>query len=172
MNLLLHACCGPCAIVPAQSLTEAGVDFRLWFYNPNIQPRAEFTRRRDSLAFLAVQQGYQADFSPPYRTADFMTAVQDDPVSPERCRQCFRLRLTALAEEARHKDFSHISTTLLYSRRQPHELIREEAERAARAFGLELFYQDWRPGWKMGIDVSKELGLYRQNYCGCLYSQL
>lgn len=172
MKILLHACCGPCAIIPAQSLSRAGLTFRLWFYNPNIQPWAEFTRRRDSLAYLALQGGYQADFSPPYQTADYLAAVRDSFEAPERCRRCFRLRLRALAEEARRTGFSHISTTLLYSRRQPHDLIREEAEKAARAQGREFFYQDWRTAWKQGFNLSRELGLYRQNYCGCLYSQL
>lgn len=173
-KLFLHVCCGPCACYPLEWFENErpGLKLELWYYNPNIHPQAEFRRRRDSLAFLAAQRSLTVDFSPPYESAHFLAEFAKNPQAPERCRHCYRLRFEAAAVEAARRGHRAFASTLAFSRRQKHELIIEEGQKAAQAQGLEFFYEDWRPGWKRGHEIAKELGLYRQNYCGCVYSEL
>ena len=105
-------------------------------------------------------------------------AVDDEGVTlclprreEDRCRQCYRLRLEQTVHAARRHGFTHFSTSLLYSRRQKHEEIVEEARGAEKRSGVEFYCRDLRPTWQQGIDLSKEWGVYRQNYCGCIYSE-
>lgn len=171
-RLFLHVCCGPCACYPLEVLQAREVGLELWFYNPNIHPLAEFTRRRDTLAYLAMQKGLTVDFSVPYEPRKFLALAMESPQPPGRCRLCYRLRLSAAAAEAKARGHTAFSTTLLFSRRQKHDLIIEEGRAAAAEHGLEFHYEDWRGGWQRGFEIAKGLGLYRQNYCGCLFSEL
>ncbi len=172
-RLFLHVCCGPCAAYPLEwfQARRPGLALELWFHNPNIHPQAEFRRRRDSLAFLALHHGLAVDFST-YDPAAFLAELSQTPQAPERCRRCYALRFAAAAREAARRGHQAFGTTLAFSRRQKHELIVEEGRRAAEAEGLEFYYEDWRPGWSRGHEIARELGLYRQNYCGCLFSEL
>ncbi|MDR2142154.1 MAG: epoxyqueuosine reductase QueH [Deltaproteobacteria bacterium] len=174
-SLLLHVCCGPCALWPLQTLRRKYPRLRLglWFYNPNIQPLAEFRRRRDSLAFLVTQLAdslglLTVDFSPPYDQERFLALAAQNPQAPGRCQGCYELRLAAAAQAAQAGGWSHFSTTLLFSRQQKHELIAQAGRAAARP-GVNFFYEDFRVGWKEGQALARTMGLYRQNYCGCVY---
>ena len=89
----------------------------------------------------------------------------------QRCRICYHDRLDAAARIAKKGRFDYFSTTLLYSKFQNHDQIRTIAEAVAKSVGIPFYYRDFRDGWKRGIEVSKSLGLYRQNYCGCIYSE-
>lgn len=180
-SLLLHVCCGPCAAAPMELIEkhfsqlnylkpEAHSKVRLWFYNPNIHPKSEYLRRRDSLAFLALHYGWEIEFAP-YEPGLFMEAIKADTSAPQRCRQCYALRLIRAAETAARLGYPAFSTTLSFSRRQNHELILEEGHQAAQAAGVHFHYQDWRPLNQRGHEISRSLGIYRQNYCGCLYSE-
>jgi len=173
MDFLLHVCCGPCAAYPLEFFqTRPDLRPRLWFYNPNIHPKSEFYRRRDSLAYLAAHHGLAVDFSPPYRPESFLAELGQTPQAPDRCRACYALRFQAAAEAAAARGFSAFGSTLAFSRRQKHDLIVEEGRRAAELHGVEFYYEDWRPGWQRGHEIAKSLGLYRQNYCGCIFSEL
>ncbi|MDR2947401.1 MAG: epoxyqueuosine reductase QueH [Candidatus Adiutrix sp.] len=172
MDILLHVCCGPCAAYPLEFFKERpDITPHLWFYNPNIHPRGEFLRRRDSLAFLAAHHGLTVDFSPPYQPELFLAELAKNPAPPERCRTCYALRFQAAAHKAAERGYPAFGTTLAFSRRQKHELIVEEGQKAAALHGVEFYYEDWRPGWQRGHEIAKSLGLYRQNYCGCVYSE-
>lgn len=172
-KLFLHVCCGPCACYPLEffQTQRPSTQVELWFHNPNIHPKAEFGRRRDSLAFLAMQRGLTVDFSSPYEPEKFMAELMKTPGPPERCRSCYALRFEAAAGEAARRGRRAFGTTLAFSRRQKHDLIVEEASKAATKHGLEFYYEDWRPGWQRGHEIAKGLGLYRQNYCGCIFSE-
>jgi predicted adenine nucleotide alpha hydrolase (AANH) superfamily ATPase len=103
-----------------------------------------------------------------------ITAVQQSIISngaKERCLYCYSVRLEATAQEAKKEGFDGFSTTLLQSTHQNHTLIRETGERIAYELGIPFYYEDFRKGWKKGVDVSKAMGLYRQQYCGCIYSE-
>jgi len=173
-RLFLHVCCGPCAAYPLEffQVERPGLELELWYYNPNIHPQSEFRRRRDSLAYLAAHHGLKVDFSPPYDPQTFLAEAAMAPAQPERCRRCYALRFQAAAREASARGHQFFGTTLAFSKRQKHDLIIEEGRRAAEAQGLEFYYEDWRPGWQRGHEIAKTLGLYRQNYCGCLFSEL
>ncbi|MDR1043517.1 MAG: epoxyqueuosine reductase QueH [Candidatus Adiutrix sp.] len=173
-KLFLHVCCGPCAAYPLEWLRSQrpGMKLELWYYNPNVHPRGEFNRRRDSLAFLAAHHGLAVDFSAPYDARDFLAELGPNPRAPERCRLCYARRFELAAREAAARGHTALASTLAYSRRQKPDLIVEEGRRAAAAHGLDFFYEDWRSGWRRGHEIARELGLYRQNYCGCLFSEL
>ena len=89
----------------------------------------------------------------------------------ERCRYCYSIRLEATAREAKKNRFDQFSTTLLQSNHQNHSLIKETGERLAKEIGIPFYYEDFRQGWRKGVEVSKAMGLYRQQYCGCIYSE-
>jgi predicted adenine nucleotide alpha hydrolase (AANH) superfamily ATPase len=174
-SLLLHVCCAPCAIWPIQALFQKFPDLklRLWFHNPNIQPLAEFRRRRDGVAFLVSQlaapnRSLTVDFSPPYEPDQFLARAAQTPKTPERCQACYEIRLAAAAAAAEAGGWGNFSTTLLFSRRQKHELI-AQAGRMAQRPGARFYYEDFRVGWPAGQAQARAMGLYRQNYCGCVY---
>jgi len=89
----------------------------------------------------------------------------------ERCQYCYSVRLEATAQEAKKEGFDRFSTTLLQSTHQSHDLIKETGERIAQEVGIPFYYEDFRQGWRRGVEVSKVMGLYRQQYCGCIYSE-
>jgi predicted adenine nucleotide alpha hydrolase (AANH) superfamily ATPase len=111
------------------------------------------------------------DFSPPYDPKAFLAAAAQAPDPPERCRLCYRLRLEAAAQAAAARGTEVFSTTLLYSRRQKHDLLVEEGQRAAEKFGPAFLAEDWRRGWKEGREISAGLGLHRQTCCGCVFEE-
>ncbi|MDR2302916.1 MAG: epoxyqueuosine reductase QueH [Deltaproteobacteria bacterium] len=179
-TLLMHVCCAPCAVYPLTLLLkrDPGLAVIPWFYNPNIQPLEEFRRRRDALAYMAfsirslaptLTAPLAVDFSPPYNAGRFLTLAALDPVEPARCRSCYHLRLDMAARTAASRGIPAFTTTLLYSRRQRHELIKEVGEEVAKEHKVEFFYEDFRKGWQEGLEMSKKLGLYRQRWCGCVY---
>ena len=169
MKLLLHACCGPCACYPTKVLAEQGVDFTLLYYNPNIHPYKEFKHRLSALRELAEKQDYRLVIDKTYALEECVKGMLEEPVV--RCAFCYRMRLRYTAKYAADRGFTAFSTTLLYSPYQKHELIVQAAEAAAAEFGMEFYYQDWRPHYQEGVDISLALGLYRQPYCGCVFSE-
>jgi predicted adenine nucleotide alpha hydrolase (AANH) superfamily ATPase len=109
------------------------------------------------------------DFSAPYEPALFLASAASQPQEPERCRLCYRLRLMEAAKQAEQRGFKAFTTTLLYSRRQKHEIIMQEGQKAAKEHNVEFFYQDFRSGWQEGIELARKISLYRQRWCGCVY---
>ncbi len=168
MRLLLHVCCGPCALFPLEDLRGRGFEVTCFYYNPNIHPYREYEARRAAAEEAA--RSFALPFqAPEYRPAEYfrMVAFREE----ERCRFCYYLRLERTAAVAREEGFPAFSTTLLVSPWQRHELIRELGEAVAKAQGVEFFYHDWRPGFSEGRRRARELGLYRQQYCGCIFSE-
>ena len=169
MKLLLHVCCGPCTVYPLQQLRDKGVSVDGLFYNPNIHPFKEFRRRIDALREFADQAKFDVHIDDRYGLQDYLRKVVFNETN--RCPICYDMRLEHTAQVAREKGMDGFSTTLLYSRYQNHNLIREKGEELASRFGLEFLYEDFRTGWQEGIDQSINMGLYRQPYCGCIYSE-
>ncbi|MBW1916887.1 MAG: epoxyqueuosine reductase QueH [Deltaproteobacteria bacterium] len=169
MKILLHICCAPCALYPQQVLSAAGMGVHGYFYNPNIQPYQEFERRLKALEDYAMSSHLPLIVDRRYDLEEFLRLMVFR--EHQRCRICYHLRLKGTAHIARHGKFDAFTTTLLYSKQQQHELIREIGEQVGQELGVPFYYQDFRPGWKQGIEESKRLGLYRQSYCGCIYSE-
>lgn len=169
MKILLHICCAPCALYPRQVLGQAKMMVHGYFYNPNIHPYLEFQRRLTTLEDYAAATEFPLIVERHYELEEFLRQVVFREA--QRCRICYYLRLKGAAHIARHGKFDAFTSTLLYSKHQQHELIREIGEQAGQEVGVPFYYQDFRPGWKEGIEESKRLNLYRQSYCGCIYSE-
>ena len=168
-HLLLHSCCAPCLIAPARQLREEGIVFTAWWFNPNIHPVTEYRQRLLSLQGFAAQEGFALVIQDEYGLRNFVRAVVND--LDQRCRHCYSVRLDAAARAAAELGCDAFSTTLLYSKYQKHELIRDLAETAAAKHGVDFFYRDWRTLWEEGRHLAKEAELYRQKYCGCVFSE-
>jgi predicted adenine nucleotide alpha hydrolase (AANH) superfamily ATPase len=169
MRILLHSCCGPCALYPLRTLRSAGHDVTGFFYNPNIHPYQEYTLRHDAVVRMAELESMPLIMRDDYDLEDFLANVAAAP--EQRCSYCYASRLRATAQVAAEEGFDAFSAALLYSRYQKHDEIRELGELLGREFGIAFHYEDFRTGWQEGIRLSKELGLYRQQYCGCIYSE-
>ena len=169
MKILLHVCCGPCAVYPLKVLRDQGHSVEGYFYNPNIHPFREFKKRISALEEMAGKEKFQVNIDDNYGLTEYLRKVVFNETS--RCSICYDMRLEQTAERARTEGVDAFSTTLLYSRYQNHDLIREKGEILARKYGVAFCYEDFRKGWQEGIDRSKSMGLYRQPYCGCIYSE-
>jgi hypothetical protein len=169
MKLLLHICCAPCSIVPVRELRSTGMAVTGFFYRHNIHPFSECLRRQEALQDYAGQIGLDMIWQAGYDLEGFIRCVVFR--EEERCPSCYRQRLQATAALAREGGFDAYSTTLLYSRYQRHDTLREIGESIGRTLGVPFHYRDFRPGWKQGVEESRRIGLYRQKYCGCIYSE-
>jgi len=169
MKLLLHACCGPCSVYPVDALRAEGIEPRLFFKNPNVHPYLEFTKRIEAFRLFCEKRNVDFIVDDEYDIEGWLRTMVFREA--QRCRLCYRMRLTAAARVARRGKFDAFSSTLLYSKRQNHELVRETAEAVAEEQGISFLYRDFRAGWKAGIEQSRQMGLYRQSWCGCVYSE-
>lgn len=170
-DVLLHVCCGPCAIWPVRELRAAGCGPTGFWYNPNIQPYREYLLRLQSCRTMAAAAGLRLEVRDEYALEEHLARVLPLPAGPERCAQCYRLRLAAAAQKAGQLGFAAFSTTLLVSPHQHHALVRSAGEEAAAEHGLTFVYQDWRAGFSAGRVESRALGLHHQGYCGCVLSE-
>ncbi len=168
-RILLHTCCAPCSLYPFRKLLEKGFSVTGFFYNHNIHPYQEYRRRLDAVHDFAGQKSLEMIYRDEYALEKFLAAVAGNPT--ERCAYCYFSRLDATAEKAAELGFDAFTSSLLYSRYQNHDMIIHSAKRAAERHGIDFYYEDFRPGWQEGIRESKEMGLYRQQYCGCIYSE-
>ncbi|MBI5556701.1 MAG: epoxyqueuosine reductase QueH [Deltaproteobacteria bacterium] len=169
MKILLHVCCGPCTVYPLEILRREGMEVTGFFYNPNIHPFREFSQRLQTLEELARQEQFPVAIDRDYGLRDFLRKVVFH--EEQRCGLCYEMRLAATAAHAAGGKADAFTTTLLYSRYQNHELIRQQGEALGKRYGVPFYYQDFRRGWQEGIDKSIAMGLYRQPYCGCIYSE-
>jgi predicted adenine nucleotide alpha hydrolase (AANH) superfamily ATPase len=169
MKILLHICCANCVIYPLERMREKGDETVGYFFNPNIHPYQEYQKRLDALEKYSEGVGLNVIYRDEYLLEEFLRNVSHRV--KERCRYCYSVRLEATAREAKDRAFDGFSTTLLQSTHQNHALIRETGERVAREIGIPFYYEDFRQGWRRGVEISKAIGLYRQQYCGCIYSE-
>jgi predicted adenine nucleotide alpha hydrolase (AANH) superfamily ATPase len=169
MRILLHICCGNCAIYPVKILREQNHELAGYFYNHNIHPYQEFKKRLTTTREYAEKVKLSVTYDENYRLEEFLAAVAQDPAN--RCEYCYRSRLLATAKEADRQGCEAFTTTLLYSRYQKHQDIVDFGQQLAKEYNLYFHYEDFRKGWNEGIKISKEMNLYRQQYCGCIYSE-
>ncbi|MBP8988885.1 MAG: epoxyqueuosine reductase QueH [Clostridia bacterium] len=166
-QFLVHACCGPCLEYPARQWILEGRSFIPWFYNPNIHPAVEQKRRLDTFLDLTKKLGidalYESDCDPePW--------VNWTGTRENRCRMCYRRRLSAAAAKTAELGLTGFTTTLLISPFQNHEALIEAATEAAFTHHVRFLYCDLRPFYAKGQQLAREDKLYRQRYCGCLPS--
>jgi epoxyqueuosine reductase len=167
---MLHACCGPCLLEPYDALVAEGCDVRVAYANPNIHPREEYERRRDTLLAYAAAHDIPAD-ELDYDVAGWEHAVCGLESTPgARCRACFAVRLGQVARHAASLGCDAVATTLSVSPYQDQDAIREAGERECAKAGVAFLVTDFRDRFPEATRRSRELGMYRQDYCGCRYS--
>lgn len=170
MKLLMHTCCAPCSVYCIDSLRSEGIEPTVYWYNPNIHPYMEYKARRDCLKEYTQSIGVQAIFEEEYGLDKFCKNVIGNLKT--RCTDyCYRVRLEQTAKYAKEHGFDTITTTLFVSPYQKHEELRQIAEEIAKKYELDLLYRDFRVGFREGQAKARELGLYMQKYCGCVFSE-
>jgi predicted adenine nucleotide alpha hydrolase (AANH) superfamily ATPase len=150
-------------------LREEGADVMGFFYKNNIHPYTECLRRKEALEKYAAQINLRVIYQEGYDLEGFIQNLVHREA--DRCRHCYHDRLRTTALIAKRGKFDYFSTTLLYSKFQKHELVRSIGESVGKSVGVPFFYQNFQEGWKEGIETSKKLEMYRQQYCGCIYSE-
>ena len=171
-KVVLHICCAPCLAGPLKLLRDEGLEVTGFFYNPNIHPLIEFRRRLKALKVFRESDDAPMVFCEEYGLEEFLREVYDKASSPpERCRNCYKLRLTATAATAKKLEARAFTTTLLASRHQDHEMIRNTGAEIGESQGIEFLYRDMRPTCGLSDDTARRRHLYRQSYCGCVFSE-
>jgi len=168
-RLLLHTCCAPCSVYCVDSLRQEGLEPVSFWYNPNIHPYQEYKARRDTLKDYAGQIGMELIIREDYGLRTFVQAVAED--IDHRCPYCYTRRMEETARYAAQHGFTHFTTTLLVSPYQDHEGICRVSEALAKQYGVAFLYRDFRPGFRQGQAKARELNLYMQKYCGCIFSE-
>lgn len=166
-RLLLHVCCGPCSLAPVEMLLTAERDCELFFFNPNIHPGVEWQRRLDNAVIAAEHFGLPIHVFPGSDEKAWRERAEN---GKERCRFCYETRMSKTAEFAANNGFESISSSLLVSPYQDREAIIAIGKTVAAAYNLEFESHDWRDQFRYGQNLARELGLYRQKYCGCIVS--
>ena len=168
--LLLHACCGPCSLEPLRVLREQGFLPTIVYVNPNIQPHDEYVRLLETLRAWAAGENVEV-VEGPYEAERWEREVARYGTNRlARCQACYRLRLEGAATLAAELGCAHMSTTLAVSPYQLFDACGTELGRICARAGLTAVWQDFRPLYPQATTRARELGLYRQNYCGCRFS--
>lgn len=178
-RLLLHSCCAPCSTHVLDYLSSY-FDITVYFYNPNIHPEDEYRKRAieqrefienfpSAKGVLFVEGEYEAE-----RFFELSKGLEDEPEKGARCTICFKMRLEKAAQYAREYDFDYFTTTLSISPHKDAALLNELGEKTGKEAGVEYLYSDFKKknGYKRSTELSSEYGLYRQDYCGCVFSRL
>jgi len=173
-KILLHICCAPDSTAVYERL-KTEYEVVGYFFNPNIHPAAEYNKRWAETKRVAEELGfklYSSDYSPE-TWEQAVKGLENEPEKGKRCRECFRFNLSAAAEKARSLDIPIFTTTLTISPHKDSRLIFSLGRAAGLEFGVDFLMVDFKKkdGFKRSLELSKNLRLYRQNYCGCRYSQ-
>jgi len=168
-KVLVHVCCAHCAAYTVEHWRQQGYEVSGFWYNPNIHPYSEHQSRLESTKELAEKINLPLIVSEGYDMPEYFRRVAGKET--QRCRECFNLRLTGTADTARENGFDAFTTTLLISPHQQHEVLRETGEAIAGEKGIEFLYTDLRKRYSDSRHITKPMDLYRQQYCGCLYSE-
>ena len=169
-SLLLHTCCAPCSVYCIDSLRKEEIEPTFFWYNPNIHPYIEYKTRRDCLKGYLKSIKVKGIFKENYGLDEFCkNAIKD---LENRCvKYCYRARLSETVKFAKENGYEFFSTTLLVSPYQKHEELKAVCEELAELSGVKFLYRDFRVGFREGQKKARELGMYMQKYCGCIFSE-
>lgn len=186
MKLLLHTCCAPCLSGARIPFEEEGSEITVYWYNPNIHPFKEYEKRLQTLERYLYLDPLPLIIENDYEPIDFIrqqaeASINEGPrkiegmMNPDqrskRCGHCYLSRIEKCVLKAKLEGFDAFSTTMLISKHQDHEAIRSFCNDLSMKHGVKFIYKDLRKNWKDSISKSKELSLYRQPYCGCIFSE-
>ena len=177
-KLLLHACCGPCSSYVIEYLNKY-FDITILYYNPNISPQEEFTKRLKEIERLVNEIPHKNKLElieGRYDYNEFINiskGLEDCPEGGERCFKCYRLRLEESARYAKDNNYDYFGTTLSISPYKNSKKLNEIGEDLSKKYGIKYLYSDFKKknGYRRSIELSNEYNLYRQDYCGCVYSK-
>lgn len=173
-KLLLHSCCGPCSSSVIERLRDY-FDITVIYYNPNIEPKEEYEKRKSEQLRLLNELGIKfMDID--YLNNEYHEKVkgyENEPENGLRCPLCFELRLDKTASKAKENNFDYFGTTLTVSPHKNSKIINEIGLKLEEKYGVKFLLSDFKKedGYKKSIELSKKYDLYRQDYCGCLYSK-
>ncbi len=167
-DLLIDACCAPCAYMTLLELPMEKGKTRFIFYNPNIHPYSEYRRRLDAFVAFMEEESFSYDVLP-YQPEEWIRGISFR--EENRCEICYRMRLRKAADYALDEGFPSFTTTLLASPHQDHELLQRLGESIAKSRGLRFIYWDGRESYRSRLQDAKLRGMYIQSYCGCLLSE-
>ena len=170
MKLLMHTCCAPCSIYCIDSLKKEGIEPTLYWFNPNIHPYMEYKARRDTLIKYAEMINLKLIIDENYGLKEFCQNVISD--LKNRCANyCYRVRIEQTAKFAKENGYDAFTSTLFVSPYQQHEKLKEICEEISKKYDIEFVYRDFRVGFREGQNKARELDLYMQKYCGCIFSE-
>lgn len=169
-TILIHACCGPCLTGPWEELLKHDYNPHVYWYNPNIHPSMEYLKRLESLREFVTMKSGTLHEETKYDFREFLRETVNLN-RQERCNYCYGVRLNATARKAAELGISFFTTTLSVSPYQDHESIQEAGKRAAKQHGVDFKYFDWRDIFREYQNIAREIGLYSQAWCGCMYSE-
>ena len=178
-TLLLHACCAPCSSYVLEYLTEY-FNVTVYFYNPNITENSEYEKRKNELKRLIKEKSFSnpvkmidGDYSPEV-FFNMSKGLEDCPEGSERCFLCYEQRMRSTALLAKELNFEYFCTTLSVSPHKNAVKLNEIGASLSNEFGVPYLFSDFkkRGGYKRSIELSRQYGLYRQNYCGCIFSRI
>ncbi|MFC1914169.1 epoxyqueuosine reductase QueH [Chloroflexota bacterium] len=167
--VLLHCCCAHCAAYTVEYWRQQGYEVSALWYNPNIHPYREHQHRLESMKSLSQEMKFPLTVTEGYDMPEYFRRVMGN--ESQRCQHCFDLRLTRTADTARQMGIPAFTTTLLISPHQKHDLLQKIGNRIAKETGAAFLYADLRKRYSESRHMTKPLDLYRQQYCGCLYSE-
>lgn len=169
-KVLMHTCCAPCSVYCIDALRDESIEPTIFWYNPNIHPYMEYKARRDCLRDYAAMVGAELVMKEEYGLDEFCKNVVDK--LERRCVEyCYPKRIAETVRYAVENGYDAFTTTLLVSPYQKHDELRKVCEKLAAQAGIEFIYRDFRVGYREGQEKARELGLYRQKYCGCVFSE-
>lgn len=175
-RLLLHACCAPCSSYVLEYLRQY-FDITVFYYNPNISPEPEYRHRVDEIQRLIREMCPEVHFIEgryePERFYEMAKGLENEPERGARCLKCYRLRLEESALEARKGGFDFFTTTLSISPQKDSGVLNATGKAVSDEYGVPYLFSDFkkRGGYKRSIELSAQFSLYRQNYCGCVFSR-
>jgi len=169
MKILLHTCCGPCAVVYTDGLDGAGYNYDFLWYNHNIHPYTEYRNRKQALETFAKNKNCKLVMVDEYGLEGFVETTLANPSA--RCQSCYKNRLEFTAKKAQEEGYSAFSTTLLASPYQNFDTICKLGNALAKKHGLKFIVEDFRERFRAGLAKAREMGLYMQKYCGCIFSE-
>lgn len=176
-KLLLHVCCAPCSSHCLEVL-EPYFDVTVFFYNPNISPKAEYDKRLfEEQNFVKTAHPNTKVVEAQYDSQNFFAiakGLEDLPEGGERCHRCYELRLKKTAEYAKQNGFDYFTTTLTISPYKNSKVLNEIGGNVAKQYGAKYLFSDFKKenGYLHSIELSHKYNLYRQNYCGCIFSKM
>lgn len=170
MKLLMHICCAPCAVYPVKTVLQRGIDVHGLWFNPNIHPFTEYNNRLNSLKKLGNLWNLQIEYIDYYGLIEFLRNVSGN--EKNRCEYCYKVRLEKTAIKAKEMNFDAFTSTLLVSPFQKFDMLIDLGKLFESKYDIEFISEDFRTGFKKGKKLSREIGLYQQKYCGCIYSEL